>query len=866
MKQAANNIQAFLSSLLRRIVPRRAEEGPAEFRAVFEQFKEVLASNNHALETITDMGEKLGGEYLFDIVYVINAHGRLKSDMEASLLAFDGLTQRRYPSLRHVFGHIDGLISGALAEAPDGIIRPVLFLEDIPWGAEREVGGKIAHLAELRNQLHLRVPDAFVLTTAAFDAFMKSNGLDRYRAQIRQDSPPQNELLRELRERILTGTIPPAISSELQRALKRIVGPRGKAFLAVRSSAPDEDGAHSFAGQFRTVLNVPPDVKAVEQAYREVLASLYYEKAISYQTQTGYDIGAMKMAVGCMIMAEAAASGVLYSTAPDGERDIMTISAVWGLGEAVVEGRTEADLYVVRKAKAPLLISTVPGAKKSMIIADAEGGVKELDTPEGLRDKPCLTSEQAAALAGLAMTIERYFGVPQDMEWSLDAAGTFTILQARPLGVGTHDDNAASANGAVPSDDATSFYPVIIRDRGTVVQRGAGAGMVFIARTPEDIKAVPRGAILVAPNDSSLMVTAMTSVSAIITERGTVTSHMAALCRELKVPTIVNLTKATELLEQGQVITLVAGEDDRSMIYRGAFRELLAQAARDGQRMENVYEFRRKRYLLRYISPLHLVDPLMDEFTPERCRTLHDILRFMHEKSVAELVLRARGSGSRMSRQAAVVRLELPVPAGLVVMDLGGGLSRQGTERKVTFDQIASIPFKALVRGMIHPGAWQAEAVAMMAQDFISSMMRMPDITAATDSTAGYNVAVISRDYMNMSIRFGYHYNMIDCFCSENARNNHIYFRFAGGATDLTKRSRRLELIAKILKEYGFNIKIKGDLLIARLAGLDRAAMETVLDQTGRLIAYARQLDAALHDDRAIDRYAHAFLNGTYEL
>jgi pyruvate,water dikinase len=180
-------------------------------------------------------------------------------------------------------------------------------------------------------------------------------------------------------------------------------------------------------------------------------------------------------------------------------------------------------------------------------------------------------------------------------------------------------------------------------------------------------------------------------------------------------------------------------------------------------------------------------------------------------------------------------------------------------------EQIASIPFKAIVKGMIYPGAWHSEAVALKAQDFLSSMMRMPDITNATDSTAGYNVAVISREYVNMSIRFGYHFNMVDCYCSDNARNNHIYFRFAGGATDLTKRSRRLELLARILKEYAFNIKIKGDLLIARLAGLSQDEMEKVLDQTGRLIAYARQLDALLHDDTAIDRYVRNFLEGVYE-
>jgi len=105
---------------------------------------------------------------------------------------------------------------------------------------------------------------------------------------------------------------------------------------------------------------------------------------------------------------------------------------------------------------------------------------------------------------------------------------------------------------------------------------------------------------------------------------------------------------------------------------------------------------------------------------------------------------------------------------------------------------------------------------------------------------------------------------MIDCYCGEKAKNNHIYFRFLGGATDMVKRSRRLELIARILREYGFNIRIKGDLLIARLAGLNPEEMEKVLDQAGRLISYMRQLDAVMHDDAAIERHAKNFLAGVY--
>ena len=856
-------IKSVFSSLSRIFSRRKVPSDPASFRAVFDRFRNVLDCNNRALETITDMGEKLGGDYLFDIVYVKKAYSSLKENMVNSLRSFDELTQDRYHRLHNTFEHIDSLIAHMVDEAPPAAGASVLFFEEIPWGMSQVVGGKNAHLAEVKNQLHLHVPDTFVITTAAFDEFIRHNQLEGRIARLKQDPVLSDTTYQELQELILHGAIPPEVSRSIQKALDKIRRRNNGTFLAIRSSAEEEDSSHSFAGQFKTVLNVPLELEAVERAYRKVIASLYSGKAIAYQQQMGYDIGALKMAVGCMSMVDAVSSGVIYSATPDGDANNMIISAAWGLGEVIVESRTEVDQYLVRKGKEPELIHAAYGKKERMVLSSAEGGTVEIKTSDDVKNEPCLDLEHISTLALQAISIERYFGSPRDIEWAIDKKGMVCILQARPLNVQVKDhiiDQVESERSA------PAGHPVLMQDLGVVVQRGAGAGKVVIVKTPGDIAVFPKGAVLVASHDSSLFVRIMPYVSAIITETGSQTSHMAALCRELKIPTIVNMAKATEILKQGQDITLIANDGNASIIYSGIVRDALAQAGQDKQQMESIYEFRRKRYILRYISPLHLIDPLMDEFTPERCRTLHDILRFMHEKSVAELVESARGGSARMRKNGTITRLELPVPAGLLVMDMGGGLEQGTLARATTFEQITSIPFKAIVRGMIHPGAWHSEAVALKAQDFLSSMMRMPDITTATDSTAGYNVAVISRDYMNMSIRFGYHFNMVDCYCSENARNNHIYFRFAGGATDITKRSRRLELLEHILKEYGFNIKIKGDLLIARLAGLSREDMEKVLDQTGRLIAYARQLDAMLHDDAVVDRYARMFLDGDYQL
>ena len=283
------------------------------------------------------------------------------------------------------------------------------------------------------------------------------------------------------------------------------------------------------------------------------------------------------------------------------------------------------------------------------------------------------------------------------------------------------------------------------------------------------------------------------------------------------------------------------------------------------------HEYLRKRYVLRHISPLNLIEPLHDKFQPEECKTMHDILRFIHEKSIMELVDCARHQKASLRGYTAVA-LDLPIPASIVLIDMGGGLekvrsnTKNDAKKTATAVEIASIPLKAILGGMIYPGAWHNEAVPLRMKDFFMSMTRMPDIHSVSMSSPIQNVAVASREYVNLSLKFGYHFNIVDCYCSENPRNNHVYFRFSGGATDLVQRSRRVQFIASILKEHGFTIWTTGDLLIARLANVGRVRMEEVLDQLGRLIAFVRKLDALLRDDTAIAYYAQRFKEGNYEL
>ncbi len=268
------------------------------------------------------------------------------------------------------------------------------------------------------------------------------------------------------------------------------------------------------------------------------------------------------------------------------------------------------------------------------------------------------------------------------------------------------------------------------------------------------------------------------------------------------------------------------------------------------------------------IAPLNLVNPLEEEFTAERCRTFNDLIRFMHEMSVQALVEGAIRQGNGLlklfGRQRAVRRLKIDLPLKMLLVDLGGGVAKEaGVE--VIFDELTSVPLRAILQGMLHPGVWHEEGVALRGRDLLTSMTRGVDLGNA-GAAAGYNVAVVSREYVNLSLCFGYHLSKLDCYCGDRPRNNHIFFRFVGGAASITSRSLRLQLMAAVLAEYDYVLKITGDLLVARLSNIGSDEICRILDQTGRLSVYVRQLDAQLDSEESADRLAREFLRGNYTL
>ncbi len=833
-------------------------------REKFRRFKQVLHCNQSALELIADMGEKLSGEYLFDRHYIETMFEELSETVLKCIHNLNALCDNRYTELYEVFDKIQDRLQLILQGREDRQGPPVILLCEISKAEYSIVGGKALHLAKIIADLDLPVPEGLVITTKAYHDVIAYNGLnpkiDKLEGFLASPhvNPEEIEALRkEVRQAISKIEPPPQLIKDIGRALRRLKNKtEGPLRLAVRSSAQEEDMDFSFAGQFDSVLNVEPVPEKVFWAYKKVVISLFNRHVIEYRRTVLEGEGQMSIAALCQIMVDAKSSGVLYTTDPlDPASDVMVVVANWGQGEAVVDGKMPTDTFRLSKKKRVKVIEKKVAKKQEGLFLNPKGGLEKRKISEDLQDRPCLSGKQLVELGEMGVKLENYFKHPQDIEWAVEQDDDVLILQSRPLLVKKDEVIDRSLL------NLEEKYELISGGQGQTAQQGIGYGPVKIVRNIRDLKDVPEGAVLVSPRDMSLFVQVMKKVSAIVTEVGTPVSHMSTICRELCVPCLVNVKGIMSKVHDGMEVTVDA--EDRK-IYKGKVRELLVY--RSCQRM-NVFEssdFRLLRRLLSEVSRLNLVDPLIEDFRIEKCETYHDILRFIHEKAVKELI--DLGKDQKKLLQGLITkRLDLPIPAGILVVDLGGGVSKDAPEDHCEFKHIVSLPFKALLHGMMTPGVWHTEVMDVSFRDVVTSMINAP--TDAIDGQySGHNIAIVTKEYVNLSLRFGYHFNIVDAYCSDIPRDNHIYFRFLGGATDITKRSRRARLIGEILKSYDLNVKMKGDVVTARITNMPREDMERVLEILGRLIGFTRQLDVHMDSDETVQRYLDAFLRGEYEV
>jgi pyruvate,water dikinase len=822
------------------------------FTFLFGLFQKILEYNNQVLDLMAEMGTKLGGAYIFDQQYIRSTCHHIADLVYKLIYNLNALAPKKYLKLYDALGAINSDIEEELAGRP--VIPQAEYT--MPYSLITDdftdvVGAKNANLAEIKNLLGLKAPEGFAITIQAFKAFMEYNRLQTKMETLntawQQGDASKYQAGEEIRRLILEGTVPQhlQIYSSLD-ILYQGVNPE-EILLALRSSAMSEDREHTFAGQYLSLLNEPRE--NILQAYKSILASLYSDSVMEYRQQKELMDYQESMAVACQLMVDAKVSGVLYTLDPRApDRDVMLINATWGLGAPVVAGKARADLYTMDREEPYPLKSLDVVRKPEKLVPQKGGGTEIRMVHQDLQTKTCLTDEQMKQIAETGLKIERYFKKPQDIEWAIDHEDNLVILQARSLNI---KDQVAKLVCDISSvlDD----FPIIFKNKGSIAQEGIATGKVFLVKNEEDLDRFPGDAVLVTAYTSPRLGKVIKKASAIITDVGSPTGHMATIAREFRVPTIVNTGIATQLLHPDQMITVDAREN---VVYEGAVKALCYYEFAD-EIFETTYEYRLLQRVLKKIAPLNLLDPSGKNFIPSGCKTLHDITRFVHEKAVEELI---GLEYAKTSDTAGLGRkLKFNIPLDLILIDIGGGIDESASVSEVKPQEVISVPMKAFLEGLSVPGAWDTEPMSVDFGSFMSSLTRTFSSSMATPKYVGQNLAVLSKEYVNINLRLGYHFTMIVAYISENLNDNYAYFRFLGGVTDISRRSRRAKLLAEILVKSDFLVDIRGDLVIARIKKLELEMMEKKMKILGLLVAFTRQLDVKMNHEQEIERLKKVF-------
>lgn len=458
----------------------------------------------------------------------------------------------------------------------------VVLFEQLRMTDVDSVGGKNASLGEMISQLSgagVRVPGGFATTADAFRDFLKASGLDKRIAERLTTLNPEDvrELANagaQIRQWLVEAPFSAEFEAQIREAFAKLDAD-GKGSFAVRSSATAEDLPDaSFAGQQETFLNVV-GIDDVLDKIRHVFASLYNDRAISYRVHKGYAHADVALSAGIqrMVRSDKGSAGVMFTIDTEsGFEDVVFITSSYGLGETVVQGAVNPDEFYVFKptlaqGKYPIVGRRI-GSKLIKMEFDPERpegrAVRTVDVPVSERNRYSLTDDEVNELARYAVIIEKHYKRPMDIEWGRDGVdGKIYILQARPETVKSQQ----GANDVQQRYRLKATGQVLIT--GRAIGQKIGSGPVRVVGDISDMDKVQPGDVLVTDMTDPNWEPVMKRASAIVTNRGGRTCHAAIIARELGIPAVVGCGNATDLLKEGQAVTVSCAEGDEGRIYDG---------------------------------------------------------------------------------------------------------------------------------------------------------------------------------------------------------------------------------------------------------------------------------------------------------
>ena len=457
----------------------------------------------------------------------------------------------------------------------------VIWFQDLSKNDIDKVGGKNASLGEMISNLASKgvsVPGGFATTAHAYREFLEQSGLNK---KIRDalDKLDVNDVLalaetgKQIREWVSEAKLQPALEKAVREAFAKLQTGNEHMAVAVRSSATAEDLPDaSFAGQQETFLNIR-GVDNVLHAVKEVFASLYNDRAIAYRVHQGFEHHNVALSAGIqrMVRSENGASGVMFSLDTEsGFRDVVFITSAYGLGETVVQGQVNPDEFYVHKpslaAGRPAILRRNLGSKAIKMIY-AKGGsagksVETVDVDKDDRQKFSITDDEIQSLAKQCLIIEKHYDHPVDVEWARDGDdGKLYIVQARPETVRSRQTNVMER--------------YLLKEKGKVLVEGRsighriGSGVVKLVTSLREMDKVQVGDVLVTDMTDPDWEPIMKRASAIVTNRGGRTCHAAIIARELGIPAVVGCGDATDLLQEGQPVTVSCAEGDTGLVFEG---------------------------------------------------------------------------------------------------------------------------------------------------------------------------------------------------------------------------------------------------------------------------------------------------------
>jgi pyruvate,water dikinase len=850
-----------MRAILRRWFGNNKPEEPSEnidqlriaFQERYHNFKLLLSANNRSLEVMAEMELALQGTRPFGMSFIRSSSTLVSVNVFRMIQNLKSLSSGKYSDLdsRHT----------AIQQAIDSILKaektlkdgePVLMLDDLNAEMVDAAGNKMANLGELKNRVGLLVPDGFVLTTTAYRRFIDHNQLqveiDRlFQSAELESVETRYSLSSRLQQLIIRSEIPSDIVDVIHRCWKKIENEAEKPVaMALRSSAIGEDTeGSSFAGQYRSELNV--SFENALQAYKEVVASKYSLTAMTYRLNKGFRDRDIQMSVGFLRMVDAVSGGVMYSRNPVDDRDdCILINSVWGLPKSVVDGSISCDVFVVRRGVKLEVIEQNISPKTIKYVCYPQEGICRLEMLQEESLAPSLTEIQILSLSEVALAVEAHYGLPQDIEWAIDPSGQIVILQCRPL------EQIHPTTGEIPeSPVVVSNEKQILFRGGITASPGIAVGEVFPVARGVDVLEFPDGAILVSAQALPRWASVLNRASAVITEQGGFAGHLANVAREFRIPALFGVPNALSLFSKGQRITVDA---THRVIWEGEVASILNREVKKTNAMAGSPVYTILKTVSDHIVPLHLLDPDSIDFQPAKCRTFHDITRFVHEKSVIEMFNFGRDHHfpERSSKQ-----LHYRVPMQWWVLNLDDGFTEAVDGKYIRLEQIQSIPMQAFWKGFVAI-PWDGPP-ALDRKGFMSVMFQSTTNTALVSGVksafAERNYFMISKNFCSLSSRLGYHFSTLESLISERISENYTSFQFKGGAADDTRRLKRVQFIGDILEEQGFRVEIRDDHLSSRIEQQNMAYMIQHVEILGYLTLHTRQLDMIMTNPSSVAYY-----------